>query len=181
MAKPQIRSSVNRYRALVCESLEDRRLLACSAVGGQEVTHPPVVAALVDNAVASNTVASVVDRSGHLTIPTDSMTDSDELLFNAQADDGSATASSLSTRATHQIGAIDGQRAFRGTLNWFNSQQTLRFSLERDANVQIALSPVSQNASLYLVNELGRVIPVRHDRDWRSIPFSSHSRRGNIP
>lgn len=64
-----------------------------------------------------------------------------------------------STRATAaQIGNVDGTRQLAGTLGWFDASDTIAFSVERDADVQVVLSELRRDADLYLTNSQGEVL-----------------------
>lgn len=152
MARSRISSSGNRNRTLVCESLEDRRLLACNAIVGQTVLQPTFVSTFVHDA------ATYANPSRQFAALSHETSAGEELPMDSQPEDLSLNASRQSSRGIAHVGAIDGQRSFRGTLGWFNLQETYHFSLQRDAQVQLGLWPTSRNANLYLVDASGSVI-----------------------
>ncbi|MEM9588542.1 MAG: S8 family serine peptidase [Planctomycetota bacterium] len=64
-----------------------------------------------------------------------------------------------STPATAaDIGSIDGTRRLAGTLGWYDSADTIRFSVERDATVRLELSGLRRDADLYLSDSQGNLI-----------------------
>jgi subtilisin family serine protease len=152
MAKSRISSSGNRNRTLVCESLEDRRLLACNAIVDHTMLQPNMVSAFVGGATAH------ANPPDPFTMIVREATARGELPVDSQPEDWGSAALRQSSRGIAHIGAIDGQRSFRGTLGWFNLQQTFHFSLQSDAHVQFGLWPTSRNANLYLVDASGGVI-----------------------
>ena len=77
-------------------------------------------------------------------------------LFAPASLNRSDAGSTLSTAA--KAGPIDGERQFRGSLDYFDRVDLLQFEVERDAAVQIDLSGMRTNANLVLLDERGRLL-----------------------
>ena len=116
-------------RRLTAEPLEARRLLAAEGVACERMPSPDVSDAWIGSVAVSTAESDV-----------------------RAADAGS-------TRATAaDIGNVDGTTRLSGTLGWFDRVDTIKFSVQRDAELQVMLYGMSRNVDLYLTDEVGNLI-----------------------
>ncbi|KAA1261683.1 Thermophilic serine proteinase precursor [Rubripirellula obstinata] len=72
---------------------------------------------------------------------------------------GVSAADAGSTRATSaNVGSVDGTIRLAGSLGFFDRVDTIAFTVDRDAEVQLQLSGLNRDANLYLSDSSGNVL-----------------------